>query len=541
MAATFRRRPDLARLLRFCVAAALFAVSISSALPSQDSTAFSTLRGAVLDSQGKHLAGVVVHLQTKDIVRILTAQTDSDGRYVFQSLPAGVYTLRARMAGFAETAISDIFLRQGEKKDVDLTLLPAESAHPTPAAPQFFDQPQFTVSGVTDTTTLGGHGADTVARTRETLAKETVSLGQGSTAVPSSASTENSLRQNVQRTPHDFAANYQLGKLLVDEGKAKDAIPYLQRAAEVHPDAYDNAYELALANLEAGNPEGARERVQVLLLRHDNADLHHLLADTQERLGNSLAAVREYQRATELNPSEQYLFDWGAELLLHHAAEPAVDVFTEGNRLFPGSVRMLIGLGAAWFGSGSYDQAVRRLCEASDLQPDDPAPYAFLGKMQNAEAAPSSRLVETLHRFAVLRPENASANYYYAVALWKQRKTAKEAAVEAQVEDLLNTAVRLDPHFAPAHLQLGILHSEQADFSKAITNFEHAVQSDPLMEEAHYRLAQAYREAGETDKAKAELTAYDRLAKESAQRTEKERRDIRQFVYTLRDQPPAQK
>ena len=60
-----------------------------------------------------------------------------------------------------------------------------------------------------------------------------------------------------------------------------------------------------------------------------------MLGDVEEKLGNSLEAVREYQRAAELNPSEANLFDWGTELLIHRAFEPATEVFNEGNRLFP--------------------------------------------------------------------------------------------------------------------------------------------------------------------------------------------------------------
>src|SRR5690242_4761638 len=54
------------------------------------------------------------------------------------------------------------------------------AASKTPAVatqPEFFDEPQFTVAGVTDTTSLGGHGSNVVVRTKETLAKDVVALG----------------------------------------------------------------------------------------------------------------------------------------------------------------------------------------------------------------------------------------------------------------------------------------------------------------------------------------------------------------------------
>src|SRR4030081_1201430 len=50
---------------------------------------------------------------------------------------------------------------------------PSASDASSPASPQFYDEPRFTVAGVADTTNLGGHGSDTVVRTKEALAKDT--------------------------------------------------------------------------------------------------------------------------------------------------------------------------------------------------------------------------------------------------------------------------------------------------------------------------------------------------------------------------------
>ncbi len=129
------------------------------------------------------------------------------------------------------------------------------------------------------------------------------------------------------------------------------------------------------------------------------ADLHHLLGDVEEKSGNPLEAVREYQKAAELNPSESNLFDWGAELLLHRAIEPAIEVFGKGNRLFPQSARLLVGLGVAWYSNGSYDQAAQSLCQASDLNPRDPQAYLFLGKLQSVETTQSECSTKRLARF----------------------------------------------------------------------------------------------------------------------------------------------
>jgi tetratricopeptide (TPR) repeat protein len=160
--------------------------------------------------------------------------------------------------------------------------------------------------------------------------------------------------------------------------------------------------------------------------------------------------------------------------------------------------------------------------------------------MQRAEPAPSEESVEKLRRFVARQPENASANYYYAVGLWKLREGPQDTVRTAQIETLLGSVIRLDPKFAAAYLQLGILHSEQRDYPQAISDYHQAIQADPQMEEAHYRLAQVYRQTGDAAKADDELKVYDQIAKGSAQQAERERHEIRQFVYTLRDQPPTQ-
>jgi tetratricopeptide (TPR) repeat protein len=290
----------------------------------------------------------------------------------------------------------------------------------------------------------------------------------------------------------------------------------------------------------AADYEKERDQLMALLAHEDTAEFHHRLGDVQEKLGDSLDAVREYQRAAELDPTESNLFDWGSELLLHHAPEPASEVFTRGNRLFPRSARILIGLGAAWFARGSFDQAVQRICEASDLNPADAMPYLFLGKIQSAEASTSEQVIEKLHRFVTQDPQNPAANYYYAVGLWKQRKDPRDTARTAQIEALLKNAIRLDPKFAAAYLQLGVLHSERKDYTRAISDYQQAIHADPQLEEAHFRLAQAYRQVGDAAKAEAELQARNQIDKEMAKEAERERHEIRQFVYTLRDQPPPQ-
>jgi tetratricopeptide (TPR) repeat protein len=530
------RFDDLSRRTLTIVSAFLLSLSLLAQEPAQPTS----LHGFVRDADGKAVVEASILMRMKDSTDNFLVHTDAQGGYSFTQLPEGVYALRATKDGYAAAEVSAVFLRRRESKIIDLTLVVLASQGSVTSAPQFFDQPQFTVAGVTDTTNLGGHGSDTVVRDRNSLAKDTVSLGVTAVKAPSDAAREESLRKLAERQPTDFAANHQLGQLLISSGRAREAIPFLDRAATKDPANYENAYDLALANAQAGNYAVARDEAVKLLATHEQASVHHLLGDIDEKLGDSLEAVRHYQRAAELDPSESHLFDWGAELLLHHAPEPAMEVFSKGSRMFPASMRMLLGLGAASFARGAYDEAVQRICRASDLNPNDPVPYQFLGKIEQAENKPSTDLVEKLHRFLTLQPQSADANYFYALGLWKFRNAAHDKESVSQVESLLKTAIQINPNHAAAALQLGIVHSEQGAYKEAISDYRKALEADPEMEEAHYRLAQAYRQIGDSEKVKEELRLYGQLAKESAQKQEQERHQIKQFVYTLRDQSAPQ-
>ena len=200
---------------------------------------------------------------------------------------------------------------------------------------------------------------------------------------------------------------------------------------------------------------------------------------------------------------------------------------------------MLVALGVAWYARGAYDQATQDLIAASDLTPDNPIPYIFLGKMQSVEGSPSQESLERLARFVRMQPDNPLANYYYAVGLWKKSTIAPDINVahSSQVESPLLKAVRLDPNFGAAYLQLGILYSQRAEFARAIGAYQKAIEVTPdandTLEQAHYRLAQAYLRIGEKDKAQAELKLHSELAKKTKDEAERNRREIKEFEVSL--------
>jgi tetratricopeptide (TPR) repeat protein len=432
-----------------------------------------TVQGTVCDSQGLPVAAAAVSLEGTDPAHSSISTTDTQGRFRFTAIPAGTYSLHAKLSGYQDRIEGPFTLDQKESKSI--TLLLTESPPPKPPGDaskiEFSDEPQFTVSGVTDTTNLGGHGSATFVRNRDALSKDAASLA----------------KEGTDKSPEPGAS------------------------AET------------LSRKEAS--------LRAMLDQQETANLHAQLAEIEESEGHPLEAVRDYQRAAEMEPSEPYLFAWGAELLLHHAYEPAIEIFNKGHRLYPRSVRMLLGLGAARYAQGTREEAAQILLQACDLDPVDPTPYLFLGRLQAIENIEPPGWTERLKRFVTLHPENAMAHYLYAVALSKQG--AGQGSNDS-VEFHLKTAVRLDAHLGSAYLQLGIICAQRQDFSCAIVAFQKTIENMPLPDEAHYRLAQVYRAVGEHEKARAETQRFKQVTERRNRQVERERHLIPQFVYTLR-------
>ncbi len=304
------------------------------------------------------------------------------------------------------------------------------------------------------------------------------------------------------------------------------------KAANSSPNA---AYDSAMEYRAKGDFVRAREEAQKSLAIADTAAGHRLLGELDEHLGDSLSAVHEFESAARLEPSERSYLDWGAELLLHKAAQPAVQVFTKGSSLHPRSARLLAGLGASLYAAGSYDEAAQRLCDASNLSPADPAPYLFLGKMEESAPLPAACGEETLARFVQQQPESALANYYYALIVWKRGRSSNTEADSLRVEGLLEKAVRLDPQLAEAYVQLGIVRAGQGNFASAIDAYKKAIAVSPHLADAHYQLSLAYKRAGEEAKAHDEFQAYQQSEKSQHAQDERQRRELRQFVIILKD------
>ena len=444
-----------------CATVALLLFLFAQQTVSTQSLDSAVIEGTVCDLQHQPIAAADISATSESAHVKLSAKSDTDGKFSLR-LPPETYSVTVSLSGWRDSS-RRISLVSGQTISVQFLLeksSPSAQTNPSNAG-EFSDAPSYIVSGVTDPTNLGGHGSDTVVRTKESLAKATASLNNSDLAVEE------------------------------------------RRAAE----------------LQKGP---------------DTAELHALLGDIAESEARPLDAVQEYQRAAAMAPTEAHLFALGAELLLHGAVEPAAKIFADGTAKYPTSTRLALGRASTLYVLGRDAEAAKLFAAACDINPADPQPYLFLGRLQASSKSEPLAWTERLARFANANPANAVAPYNYAVALSKDRDPDAQAS---SIESLLRKAVALDPKFGAAYLQLGIFYATRGEFHKAIPEYQNAIANTMLPDEAHFRLAEAYRHTGEREKAKEEIRLYLQISKQKSQQIQEERNKIPQFVYTLRDTP----
>ena len=491
-------------LVCVCLALAFVATTPFALLTAQQSSTQTAnanlIQGTVVDEAGKPVDGASVRLEQQGKLQPLETKSDSGGSFQFTAMNEGAYSIGAQKDGARSELVAVVLSRTAIQHNLVLILnsqphsAPSASADSVSRAMEFTDNPTFTVAGVTDWTAVGGHGSDSSLRTSEGLARETLNLKPGASSAKDQPGDPNATAPNL-------------------------------------------AQQLEKAYREGGDSTALRTQVRGLLKQNDTADLNRLLGELDEKLGDPLAAVHEFERAVQLDPSERNYFEWGSELLLHRAVWQASEVFQKGTATYPKSARLLTALGAALFGAAKYDEAAAHLCDASDINPADPEPYLFMGKIQMAAPDPLACIESRLARFVQLEPNNADANYLYAMSILKRQELNPGKLALQQAEVLLQKAVTLDNKCADGYLQLGILSWSEHNYAQAIDLYTKALLANPKLGDAHYRLGVAYDRTGQHEKAKEQFELHDEIKQQQAAEIDRQRRDIKQFQVVLPGQP----
>jgi tetratricopeptide (TPR) repeat protein len=311
---------------------------------------------------------------------------------------------------------------------------------------------------------------------------------------------------------------FQVASLLAQHGDSAVAIPLMERVRRAFPQSYDVNYNLALAYLQTAQYDPAVQALQPFTGEQGKAEAFDLLGSIEEKRAHIEEAEQAFGEAARRDPAnEDYRFDYGNSLVQHGKLEPAIAVFRDAVSGLPRSAKLSIGLGSACYLSGDYQCAAEELLEAIKLKPDSAAAYFLLGEAYDSAERFQPSIQAALQAYLRTTPHDAWAYYHYGAILFARTQAGGSNENQAAVASL-NEALRLNPRFAEAYLQLGLIALSQGKVEEGIGALEKAVALDPTLATAHYRLGLAYQKAGKTERGKEELDRFRALKSDTRYR-----------------------
>jgi Flp pilus assembly protein TadD len=171
-------------------------------------------------------------------------------------------------------------------------------------------------------------------------------------------------------------------------------------------------------------------------------------------------------------------------------------------------------LGRLDYDGHEYNGAIRHFQKAIELAPTMSRAYDNLGlcyyyQNQNDLAVQNYRKAIELDR----KSEHPSAWPYLNLAITLQFQNDLAGA-----ESNLREALRLDPGFAQAHFQLGLVLEDLGRLEEAARELREAAQLNASYAEPHMALARIYRKLGQESSAREETQTYLRLHPHSTPR-----------------------
>lgn len=285
---------------------------------------------------------------------------------------------------------------------------------------------------------------------------------------------ERSLKEAVRRDGQDRVAHQWLGILYEAQGKATDAIREYQLGLRGTDNSYVGvAVPLARLLVDAGR---ASEAVSLLSPRvpvgSANADAQLALARTHYALGDFKRAQQRYLRTLELNPSStDAALGVAASLRGQGDAAGALKVLAVLVDQQPGWEGARIEYGRTLLALNREDEALQQFREVGKRQ-DDPT-YAYKAMAQNLiDLDQPERAARYYQQLVALPQADADSHARYSELLLAQGKPEEGRQV-------LRDGLKRHPDSAYLHYRLGSYLASIRQYAEAVTELGRAAELAP--------------------------------------------------------------
>ncbi len=329
---------------------------------------------------------------------------------------------------------------------------------------------------------------------------------------------EGVLRGIVQRNPDSGPALEQLSQLLIDQGRAAEAIELLKRAAgdDSSPDVYDllgNAYSQSkdLARAE----QAYRKAVEI-----DPDDPDHRRGLAQALLGQQkyAGALEQYRKLAQADPgnAENYVRMAQINRRLGQFDEAGANL-QQAKHLAPGSVEIIFNEALLYQDQGRYGDAVRILSDAiaglKSRGAGNPGALAILfeqlGSTYRAQQNYSAA-IESFEQLETLGPDARKRGVLLRIGTYRDSRDFDRAIAEARKE------LETSPNDPDVTVALAMLYGEKSDTATATRLLQGLLKGNESDQEIYINLAQVQQRGREYAEAERSAEKAEQLAQESS-------------------------
>ena len=323
----------------------------------------------------------------------------------------------------------------------------------------------------------------------------------------------------IERAPADWRPRLALGELSLSEGDLAGAASQLGLAAEKAPGeaeaqaglgdlklaqgdvpAAEAAYGKAL-ELDPDSPKALVGRARVALARGDAAAarpslaqavrIDPRLAEAQLLLGWILWTEGDLERgrsgleaAVALDPRNALAHArLGAARLEQGKADEALKELELATNLDAGLAEAQFWYGRALLVKGESKEALERLQKAAALAPGDPNHHLFVGLAEERLGQPGD--AAEAYRAAIAAAPRLPDGYERLAMLYAAQGDFPAAAQQLQ------KAIEVAPRVERLRVELGDADEHLGKHAEAVTLYRQALQRDPKLVAAYYKIAQA--------------------------------------------------
>lgn len=296
--------------------------------------------------------------------------------------------------------------------------------------------------------------------------------------------------------PEDYQTFYMLGTTYVALHQYEKAVSYLLKAVEINPDNPLLLNNLGSTFLALHRPEDALEVFkQSLALDSENQVTYYNIAVTLRLLERHKEAYDYFLNAYKLEPSPFYLTSLAASALKSEHYDEAIKYYELISASSENDSSYKLPLACAYAGIKDYEKALE-LLEPSEAEDKEKLTVPYKLKLIEIYTA-LKKYEEAKNLYAeIVKKGGVDPDIYYDYAVVCGLSGDKEKA-----EYILKKVLQLNPQFAPAHKDLGVLYLDSRLFDYARDEFQKAYELEPENPFIIYEYGNFFQLSGEYKKA----------------------------------------